>query len=79
MSGTYDIRIESAVTEEFNGFLRLEDANRRQLDANYDITLRNRNARIVFHCDRTGTYHIGVANVRERPAAFTLTVESKER
>lgn len=73
---TYDIRLDSRAGAAFNGFLRLEDASRRQLDANYDITLRNRNARIVFPCDRTGTYHIGVANVLERPGDFTLTVQS---
>jgi len=73
---TYQIDLQ---TNAFNGFLRLEDANRRQLHFNYDITHKNKNARLIFSCETGGTYHLVVASVQGRTGEFTLTVnELKE-
>jgi hypothetical protein len=75
-NATYQIDLES-LNPSSSGFLRLEDENRRQLDFNYDTTLKNKNARIVFDCNRTGTYHIIVANVQEGAGDFTLKLKAK--
>jgi hypothetical protein len=70
---TYVIDLKST---DFDAFLRLEDADGKQL-AQDDDSGGGLDAQIVFTCETDGTYNIMATALNGRPGNFKLTVQQK--
>ena len=64
--------------EQFDPFLRLEDAEGNQRAFN-DNGGGNRNARIIFRCPRSGLYRIIATTAQRATGDYRLTITVSER
>jgi WD40 repeat protein/serine/threonine protein kinase len=76
---TYTIDMTSDLPgEQFDPFLRLEDAEGNQRAFN-DNGGGNRNARIIFRCPRSGLYRIIATTAQRATGDYRLTITVSER
>jgi hypothetical protein len=82
-SKTYNVRMQAGrtyqldmVSGDMDPFLRLEDANGKEL-AEDDDGGDNLNARIIFACPADGEYRVIAQNLWPGPGSFTLTLQQQ--
>ena len=69
---TYVIDLESA---QFNAYLRLEDAKGKVLAENDDISLQDKNSRLIFSLKQAGVYRVVATSFQQQgTGTYTLTI-----